>query len=110
MRSTLVTQELLDECITLLSDEVQWGRMWIAFFDKEELLSNWAGGRHDKMAQDLIDSYNLPGEIAGDIIEMLDAAIMTGLYFGGRRLELQRGESDWISESFDMPSKDPGPR
>jgi len=81
--------------------------MWSAFFKKEELLSDWARTQHEREAEVLVKMYKLDEDAVGYIANMLDAAFMTGLFVGERRLELQRGESDWIAEAFNADSKEP---
>ena len=109
MRSTLVEQSLIDEYLALAENQVQWGRMWKALFKKEELLSNWARDRHEAEANTVCDQYNISDDDAFErITNALDAAFMTGLFIGERRLEIQRGESDWIAEAFEADAKEPG--
>lgn len=107
MRSTLVEQSLIDEYLAMAHDEVRWGRMWRSFFNKEELLSNWARSQHEREASVICEQYSLPEDAHDRISNALDAAFMTGLFVGERRLELQRGESDWIAEAYEADSKEP---
>ena len=106
IRSTLVTQSLIDEYLAVAENEVTWGRMWGAFFKKEQLLSEWARTVHERDSEQIMAMFGLPDEALVHLANALDAAFMTGLYIGERRLEAQRGESDWIRDAFNAPSKE----
>jgi len=106
VRSTFVTQSLIDEYLSIAEDKVKWGRMWSVFFQREQLLSGWARNTHEQEAETIVAMYNLPEDALEHIANALDAAFMTGLFVGERRLEVQRGESDWIREAYDAPSSE----
>ena len=107
IRSELVTQNIIDEYILMAQDKVKWGRAWGAFFHKEQLLSEWARKIHEKIASNVISQIDKDYDLDANIeliANALDAALISGLFIGERRLSVQSGELDWIQKAYEAPS------